>query len=522
MNPPRIDLDGETITQLQQRMAAGEINSRELTEHCLARISALDGKVNAILELNPEALIIADALDAERLSIGPRGLLHGLPILVKDNIDTADQMLTTAGSLALVGHHATHDAHVVTKLREAGAVLLGKTNLSEWANFRSARSSSGWSSRGGQTRNPYALDRTPGGSSSGSAVAVACGFCVAAIGTETDGSIVGPAAMASIVGIKPSLGRVGRSGIIPIAHSQDTAGPMARNVADALIVLQAISGPDPLDEITNLGDEQAADDFLAALNPGALRGARIGVARNYCGFNDAVDELVQKCLTVMREAGATIVEDLELTSVEDIRPSELQVMMTEFKAGLNDYLADVESELPVHSITDLIAFNIENQAVAMPYFGQDIIEKSERMGPPTGPGYLDALATSKRLSQTEGIDKLVSEHNLDALVAPTTCAPWLIDWINGDNRTGGSACLAAVSGYPSITVPAGYVFGLPIGLSFFSTAFLETRLGALANAFQQQRPVRTPPTFADGFRPSESGMEGMDRRDATYDGFMRR
>jgi amidase len=507
MSASEIDLDGETIASLQDRMAAGDITSRSLTEHCLARIDGHDGKVNAILELNPDALTIADALDGERRNTGPRGPLHGLPLLVKDNLDSADKMMTTAGSLALVGHHAARDAHVVERLRDAGAVLLGKTNLSEWANFRSSRSSSGWSSRGGQTRNPYALNRTPGGSSSGSAVAVACGFCVAAIGTETDGSIVGPSAMASIVGIKPSLGRVGRSGIIPISHSQDTAGPMARTVIDALTVLQAISGPDPRDAITQLGEAQAAGDISIVPDPDALRGARIGVARNYCGFDDAVDEIFRRCLTDMAGAGAVVIDDLHLTPMEEIRPSELRVMMTEFKAGLNTYLADVEAALPVHSLADLIAFNMQNQAETMPYFGQDILEKSARQGPLTDPGYAEALITSKRLSRDEGIDKLVSEHNLDALVAPTACAPWLIDWINGDHRKGGSACPAAVSGYPSITVPAGHVFGLPIGLSFFSTAFSETRLGALAHAFQQQRPVRRAVTFAGHTPYSDGALE---------------
>jgi amidase len=499
MNEPAINLDTETIASLQDRMAAGGLSARELTEHCLARIEAHDGKVNAILELNPDALQIADALDDERHRSGPRGPLHGLPVLVKDNLDSADKMMTTAGSLALVGHHADRDAHVVGRLRDAGAVLLGKTNLSEWANFRSSRSSSGWSSRGGQTRNPYALDRTPGGSSSGSAVAVACGFCVAAIGTETDGSIVSPAAMASVVGIKPSLGRVSRSGIIPISHSQDTAGPMARTVADALAVLQAISGPDPRDEITLERDEQAADDLSVALSSDALRGVRIGVVRNYCGFDDAVDDIFGLCLDVLRDGGAIVVDDLELPSVDVIRPSELMVMMTEFKAGLDAYLADLESDLPVHSLADLIAFNTKNRDETMPYFGQDILENSARRGPLNDPDYLDALAACKRLSQDEGIDKFVSGHALDALVAPTTSAPWLIDWINGDNRKGGSACLAAVSGYPSITVPAGYIHGLPVGISFFSTAFSESRIADLANAFQQKRPVRRAVTFAAHF-----------------------
>jgi amidase len=496
MSVSQINLDVETIASLQDRVAAGEIRYLDLTQHCLSRIKSHDNKVNAILELNPEALQIADAMDIEHRNTGIRGPIHGMPILVKDNLDTNDQMMTTAGSLALVGHHAKRDAHVVARLRKAGAVIIGKTNLSEWANFRSANSSSGWSSRGGQTRNAYALDRTPGGSSSGSAVAVASGFCVAAIGTETDGSIVSPAAMSSIVGIKPSLGLVGRSGIIPISHSQDTAGPMARNVADALSVLQAISGADPNDKQTSNWAGAIETKFTSDLKEEGLRGARIGVAQNYCGFNDCVDEIVNQCLGQMRDAGAQIIEGLELTPVEEIRPNEIQVMMTEFKAGLNDYLAGVEEDLPVHSIADLIAFNDANRDAVMAYFGQDIILESQQKGSLDDPDYLSALANVRRLSRKEGIDRLVLEHNLDALVAPTTCAPWLIDWINGDNRKGGSACPAAAAGYPSITVPAGYIFGLPIGLSFFSTAFSDARLGALAHSFERINPVRHPPNFS--------------------------
>jgi amidase len=485
MSTPAIDLDAHTIAILRARMDAREITAHDLTAHCLSRIEADNGKVNTILELNPDAPAIAAAMDAELGTSGARGPLHGMPILVKDNIDTADKMMTTAGSLALVGHHAKRDADVVTRLRQAGAVILGKTNLSEWANFRSARSSSGWSSRGGQTRNPYALNRSPGGSSSGSAVAVASGFCVAAIGTETDGSIVSPSAMCSIVGIKPSVGLVSRSGIIPISHSQDTAGPMARCVADAMTVLHVISGSDALATEPEGTDPEG----------NALEGARIGVAASYCGFDDAVDVVIADCLAALRDAGAIIIDDLELTPAHAIRPSELTVMMCEFKAGLNAYLGALEPHLPVHSLDDLIAFNTENQIRTMPFFGQDILMRSTAMPELSDAGYLEALATARRLTRIDGIDALIDAHELDALVAPTTCAPWLIDWVNGDNRKGGSACPAAVAGYPSITVPAGSVFGLPIGLSFFSKLRREPTLGALAQAIERARPVRRPPAY---------------------------
>lgn len=490
INKP-IDLQVETIAALNARMDAGELTARLLTAHCLAEIGKRDPLVNAVLEVNPDALDIADQLDSERVRSGPRSPLHGMPILIKDNIDTADRMTTTAGSLALLGTHADPDAFVVRQLRAAGAIVLGKTNLSEWANYRSPRSSSGWSSRGGQTRNPYALDRTPGGSSSGSAVAVAAGMCVAAIGTETDGSIVSPSSMNSVVGIKPTVGLVSRSGIIPISDSQDTAGPIARCVADAAAVLAAIRGVDPADPVT----ARYRPAGTGCSPAGGLRGARIGLARNYCGYNENVDRIVAAALETLQTAGATIVDDLTLTPMSDIRPHEVVVMSTEFKAGLNRYLNARPAATEVRSMADLIAFNRQNSAHVMPYFQQELLELSIACGDLDDTAYLSALAECRRLARDVGIDGLTTRHQLDAIITPTTCPAWRIDWVNGDNRAGASACAAAVAGYPSITVPAGYVFGLPVGLSFFSTAGRDDAMIRLAGEFEQVTALRQRPRF---------------------------
>jgi len=490
-----IDLQVETIKSLNKKMAAAEVSARSLTQHCLERIEKINPKINAILEINPDALEIADQLDQERASNGPRSLLHGMPILVKDNLDTADKMMTTAGSLALVGSYAKQDSFVVRKLRDAGAILLGKTNLSEWANFRSTRSSSGWSSRGGQTRNPYALDRSPGGSSSGSAAAVAAGLCIAAIGTETDGSIVSPSSMNSIVGVKPTVGLVSRTGIIPISHSQDTAGPMARCVEDAAIVLGVITGPDPDDEITTLSSCPFDMDLMSDLPADGLKGARIGVARNYCGYHERVDEIVAAALAAIVRAGGTVIDDLELSTMAEIRPHESIVMSTELKAGLNKYLSERTTQDTVCSLAEVIAFNEKNSVEVMPYFQQELLELSQSRNGLDDPDYLDALSKSRRLARDDGIDRLTSQHRLDAIIAPTTCPPWLIDWVGGDNRSGGSACIAAVAGYPGVTVPAGYVFGLPVGLSFFSTANSEVKLLKFAHAFEKSTQVRSAPSL---------------------------
>ncbi|VAW14118.1 Putative secreted amidase SCO6344 [hydrothermal vent metagenome] len=493
----KIDLENETIASLGKKMANGEINARGLTKHCLARIAQLDTRVNAVIELNPDALEIAAKLDDELAAGICRGPLHGLPVMVKDNLDTGDKMMTSAGSLAMDGAHATSDAFVVKRLREAGAVILGKTNLSEWANFRSSRSTSGWSSRGGQTRNPYALDRTPGGSSSGSAAAVASGFSVAAIGTETDGSIVSPSAMNSIVGIKPTVGLVSRSGIIPISHSQDTAGAMARSVEDAAILLGAICGPDDEDAASMNSLAHCAELKNLALKSNALNGARIGVARNYCGFHEGVDAVIAQVITDLESCGATIVDSLELTPTGDIRPSENRVLSTEFKAGLNNYLAQRSPKSAVSSLSDIINFNLENAENVMTWFQQELLEISQETNGLGDEKYLEALKTSKSLSAEMGIDHLLKANNLDAIIAPTTCTPWLIDWVNGDNRSGGSAATAAVAGYPSVTVPAGYVHGLPVGVSFFTKAWQEVRLLNLAYAYEQYSKRRVSPQFKD-------------------------
>jgi amidase len=491
-----LDLETLSITDMRRLLAAGAMTARTLAQHCLDRIERLDGEVNAIIELNPAALEIAEACDRARAAGETMGPLAGVPILVKDNIDTGDSMTTTAGSLALKGTRATKDAAVAARLRAAGAVILGKTNLSEWANLRSTRSSSGWSSRGGQTRNPYALDRTPGGSSSGSGVAVAAGFCAAAIGTETDGSIVSPSAMMSLVGIKPTVGLVGRSGIVPISHSQDTAGPMARSVADATLVLNAIAGGDPRDPATAQADRRRPQDYSKFLDDGGLKGARIGVACQLAGFHEGVDRIFEASLVAMREAGAEVIEDVTVVGREEVRAAELQVFLTEFKAGLRSYLATRGPDTLVRSLADVIAFNRDCRDRTMPYFPQDLFERSEETKGLDDPAYRKARAACLRLTRTEGLDKALAEHRLDAIVAPTTCAPWLIDWVNGDNRSGGSAYLAAVSGYPAITLPAGYLFGLPVGLTFMASAYQEPTLIRLTSSFEAATRIRRPPGFA--------------------------
>lgn len=483
---PPIDLERETIASLGAKMATGVLTARLLSQHCLDRIAAHDGKLNAVIELNPDALDIADALDEERANGTLRGPLHGIPILIKDNIDTDDRMMTTAGSLALVGPPAPVDAFVVTKLRDAGAVILGKTNMSEWANYRSTRSSSGWSSRGGQTRNAYDPLRSPGGSSSGSAVAVAAGFCVAAIGTETDGSIISPSGMNSIVGVKPTVGIVGRTGIIPISHTQDTAGPMARSVADATQLLIAICGTDPDDPACAEASVPCTALRAMTLDPNALSGARIGVARNYGGFHEGVDALFSQAIEDLRAAGAEVLDNLQLILVEAMRPSEVVVMSSEFKVGLNKYLSKRAGSTAIKSLADLIAFNRDHADEVMPWFQQELLNKAQATDGLNDEAYLEAIKTCRDLSRTQGIDDLINTHRLDAIIAPTTCTPWLIDWVNGDNRIGGSAGPAAIAGYPNVTVPMGYVCELPVGLSFFSTSCRDVMLLNLASSYEEK------------------------------------
>ena len=487
-----------TISQLQERMATGRLTARALAEMCLERVDRLDRQgpaINSVIEVNPDALQIADMLDGEREERGPRGPLHGIPVMLKDNIATRDRMTTSAGSLALTGSIAPRDAFVVQRLREVGAVILAKTNLSEWANFRSSHSSSGWSSRGGQTRNPYALDRNPCGSSSGSAVAVAAGLCPVAVGTETDGSVICPSHANGIVGIKPTLGLVGRSGIIPIAHSQDTAGPMGRTVADAALLLGAMAGIDPRDPLTMESRGRSHTDYSRFLDPEGLQGARIGVARSLCGFSEKVDALLEAAIEQMRRLGAEIIDPCGLPSAGEIRDTEYLVLLYEFKADLNRYLEGLGPQAPVHSLQEIIEFNELHRDRVMPHFGQDILLKAQEKGPLNTEEYVQALETNLRLSRTEGIDAALQEHDLQAIVAPSGRPAWLTDWVNGDCHSGGSSSFAAVSGYPNITVPMGTISGLPVGLSFFSTAYQEPAIIRLAYAFEQATLVRCPPQF---------------------------
>ena len=482
------------IDSLQAMMKKGELTSEQLTQFYLDRIEAVDRNgpaLNSIIEVNPEALEIARALDQERASSGPRSSMHGIPVVLKANIDTADKMDTTAGSLALAGHKAPDDSFMVARLRESGAIILAKANLSEWANFRSTKSSSGWSSIGGQTKNPYDLQRSPCGSSSGSGASVAANLTTVAVGTETDGSVVCPASVNGIVGIKPTLGLVSRSGIIPIAHSQDTAGPMGRTVKDAAILLNAMVGRDENDPLVNDYPDNVPN-FAAGLTADALRGQKIGVIRNYPGVgNDArVDAILDESVEQIRALGAEIVDSIEIDT-DGMRPAEFEVMLYEYKTDLNAYLEN--SGAPINSLAGVIEFNRANADRAMPIFQQELMEMAEEKGPLTDSEYLEALETSKRISR-QGIDMAMEEHGLDALIAPTDGPSWLIDHINGDLFPGiGSSSYAAVSGYASVTVPAGFVSGLPIGLSFIGGAFSDAELIKFAYAFEQGTKVRRPP-----------------------------
>ncbi len=496
---PAFELDEVTISDLQDGMKSGKFTSRSITEKYLARIDAIDKQgpaLNAIIELNPDALSIADAMDKERKEKGPRGPLHGIPILIKDNIDTADKMMTTAGSLALLGSHAPKDSTVARRLRDAGAVILGKTNLSEWANIRSNHSTSGWSGRGGQTKNPYALDRNPCGSSSGSGAAVSANLAAAAIGTETDGSIVCPSSTCGIAGIKPTVGLVSRTGIIPISHTQDTAGPMCRTLRDAAILLGALTGIDSDDSATPESREHSYTDYTQFLKEDGLRGARIGIVRRTFGFNEDVDKVMEAALETMRKQGAILVDPAPIESGGKFGESEFTIFLYELKADLNAYLAKLGPNAPVKTLKDIIEFNEKNSAKEMPYFGQDTFLKSEEKGPLTTQEYIDAVAKARDLARKEGIDATMDKNNLDALVGPTGGPAWLTDHINGDSFGGGSSSTAAVAGYPNITVPAGFVHGLPVGISFFGRAWSEPVLLRVAYAFEQATKVRKAPGFA--------------------------
>ncbi|HJQ24625.1 MAG TPA: amidase [Blastocatellia bacterium] len=492
------EFEEAAVNDLQNAMQQGRHTARSIAESYLARIDELDKHgpaINSVIELNPDALEIAEALDRERKAKGARGPLHGIPVLIKDNIDTADKMMTTAGSLALVGSKPPRDAFVVERLRAAGAVILGKTNLSEWANFRSTHSTSGWSGRGGLTRNPYALDRNTSGSSSGSGAATAANFTAIAVGTETDGSIVSPSTTCGLVGIKPTLGLVSRAGIIPIAHSQDTAGPMARTVTDATILLGALVGIDARDAATAESRGKAQADYTKFLDAGGLKGARIGVLRKSFGFNDRVDKLMQEAIDVMKRAGAEVIDPADIPTHGKFDDSEFEVLLYEFKADLNAYLATLGPQAPVHSLKEIIAFNEKNADKEMPYFGQEIMLKAEAKGPLTDAAYRKALEKDLRMSRKEGIDAVIVKHKLDALIAPTGGPAWKTDLPNGDHFTGGLSTAPAVAGYPHITVPAGFVYGLPVGISFTGLAWTEPTLIKLAFAYEQATKHRRPPKF---------------------------
>lgn len=494
---PDFELNEATIAGLQQKMESGELTAAAICQKYLDRIAVVDPQLKAVIELNPDAAAIARQLDEERKTGKVRGPLHGIPVMIKDNIDSGDQMQTTAGSLALEGHLAAADAPIVARLRAAGAVLLGKTNLSEWANFRSEMSSSGWSGRGGQTRNPFCLDRSPCGSSSGSGAAVSANLCTIAIGTETNGSIVCPSGVNGVTGIKPTLGLWSRRGIIPIAHSQDTAGPMCRTVTDAAILLGALAGFDDADAETHLERGEIFSDYTQFLDPQGLKGARIGIARQMLGFNPLVDQLFARAVETLKNQGAEIVEEVKFENARNWGAPSYEVLLYEFKADLNRYLA-MHPAAPVKNLEEIIAFNEAHAGQEMPWFAQDIFKAAQAKGDLTTKEYLAALADAKRFSQKEGIDAVMQQHRLDAVIAATNGPAWTIDWVNGDHFSGSSSSPAAISGYPNISVPMGFVHGLPVGISFFGKAWSEPVLLRLAFAYEQATQHRKAP----GFRPA--------------------
>ena len=487
-----------TVEQLQAQMQSGTLTSVRLTQAYLARIAAVDQsgpQLHAVIEVNPDALAIAAALDAERKAGHVRGPLHGIPVLLKDNIATRDRMETTAGSLALVGTRPPRDATLVAALRKAGAVILGKTNLSEWANFRGEKAVSGWSARGGQARNPYALERNPSGSSSGSAAGVAANLCAIAVGSETDGSIVSPASVCGIVGVKPTVGLVSRAGIIPISISQDTAGPLARTVRDAALLLEAMSAADPADPATQARPAGMATRFSAQLVPGALHGARIGVVRGNFGLAPMLEPLLDRALAAMKAAGAEVVDLGEFPGFDRAGAPELDVLFYEFKDGMNADLRSLGPDARMKSLSDLIAFNAAHADQELSFFGQELFVKAQAKGPLTDQAYLAARATCLLATRAEGIDALMRDHKLDALVSLTNGPAWLTDSINGDSYTGGSSSPAAVAGYPSVSVPAGEFRGLPVGISFYGQAWTETKLLSLAADFEKHTHARREPVL---------------------------
>jgi len=484
------------VEELAAEMAAGRLTARRLTAAYIARIRALDHagpRINSVIELNPQALEIASALDRERRTSGARGPLHGIPVLLKDNIATGDRMSTSAGSLALDGISATRDAHLVARLRDGGAVILGKTNLSEWANIRSTRSTSGWSARGGLTRNPYALDRNTSGSSSGSAAAIAANFAAVSVGTETDGSIVSPASINGLVGLKPTVGLVSRDGVIPISHTQDTAGPMTRSVVDAALLLAVIAGPDPRDGATA---EAEPADYRSALDSQRLRGARLGVVRAHFGNHPGVDAVVEAALASLRGLGAVLIDPIELDFGEAAQDAELEVLLSELKADLPAWLAEFAPHAPISTLADLIVWNERHAAEELPWFGQELFEQAQSRGDLSEATYREALGSCRRAARGQGIDRAIAQHELDALVAPTCGPAWLSDLVNGDHHGGSFSSPAAVAGYPHLTVPAGFVHGLPVGLSFVGSRWSEPTLLGLGYAYEQATRARRAPTFA--------------------------
>ena len=488
------ELNETTVEELQKKMETGALSAESICKLYLDRIAKVDPLLKSVIELNPDAMEIARGLDEERMNGKIRGPLHGIPIMIKDNIDTGDKMMTTAGSLALAGNVVEKDAFIVKKLRDAGAVLLGKTNLSEWANFRSNNSSSGWSGRGGQVRNPYYLDRSPCGSSSGTGAAVSANLCTIGIGTETNGSIVCPSGINGLVGIKPTLGLWSRQGIIPIAHSQDTAGPMCRNVSDAATLLGALAEFDPNDAETHIEKQAIPGDYTSFLNADGLKGKRIGIASQMLPSDKRVKALFDEAVADLKAQGAEVIEDVKFDHNREWGSPSYQVLLYEFKADLNKYLAE-HPKAPSRTMAEIIEFNKANAEKEMPWFGQEIFETAVEKGDLKTEEYLEALKNSKLFAGKEGIDKVMEEHNLDAIIAQTNGPAWTIDWLNGDHFSGGSSSPAAISGYPNITVPMGFVKGLPIGISFFGKAWSEGKLIEIAYAYEQATKHRKTPEF---------------------------
>jgi len=492
------EFDEISITKLSEGMKSGKYTARSITEQYISRIDEIDKSgptINSVLELNPDALKIADELDREFKEKGPRGPMHGIPVLIKDNIDTADGMQTTAGSLALLGSKPVKDSFLVKRLREAGAIILGKTNLSEWANMRSTHSTSGWSGRGGLTKNPYALDRNCSGSSSGSGAAAAANLCAVAIGTETDGSVVSPSSLNGLVGIKPTVGLVSRAGIIPISHSQDTAGPMTRTVKDAAILLGAMTGIDSEDEATKKSKGKSYTDYTKFLDTDGLKGMRIGVFRQYFGFLPQVDELMEKSLAVLKDNGAVLFDPVKIDSLNKFGDSEFAVLLYELKADMEAYLNHRGPNTKMNSLKDLIRFNKDHEKEEMPYFKQELFLRAQEKGPLTDTEYIEAIKNNHLMTRKNGIDAVMDKYKLDALVSPTDSPAWMTDMVDGDHFLGGSSSLAAVAGYPHITVPAGFVFGLPVGISFFGKAWSEPTLLKIAYGFEQATKFRKSPKF---------------------------